>query len=195
MVAAVVVAGSITLTVTLSSTSGASGTPSPQQEVAHDSGSAEAREAAGPISGLKESMAALVTKGYDSSYVMQVGDNCSAHSYGQVQAFFRKNQCSWFARAYLTLTRGKGAVALISFSWVSMPSPRSAAEYKNLVDAPGTGNITELSRDFGPYRSIKYTGQNYISGMIGMTVWNAEVQPVAPLAAAAVTVIAKDARQ
>lgn len=194
-VATVAVAAGITVTVTLTSTPGASGTPSSQHEVFHDSGSAEAREAAGPISGLRASMAALVAKGYDSNYLLQVGTDCSTHSYDQVQVFFRKNPCSWFARAYLVITQGKGAVALIAFSWVSMPSAHSALEYKQLVDAPNTGNITELSRDVGPYRSIRYTGKNYISGMIGMTVWNVEVQPVTPLSAAAVAVLTKDSRQ
>jgi hypothetical protein len=76
-----------------------------------------------------------------------------------------------------------------------MPNASSAASYKELVDGSNTGNVTELSRDIGPYRNVAYTGQFYASGTVGTAVWNAQAQPVDPTAAAVVNTILADAHQ
>jgi len=53
-----------------------------------------------------------------------------------------------------------------------MPDGALARWYKRLVNKGGTGNITELTRDSGPYRNVRFTGQFYDSGMTGNAVWN-----------------------
>jgi hypothetical protein len=70
-----------------------------------------------------------------------------------------------------------------------MPSAASATAYKKLVDKGGTGNITELSRDTGPYRTIKYSGEFYTSGLDGSSVWNVQLQPVGQIPTAFVSEI------
>ena len=76
-----------------------------------------------------------------------------------------------------------------------MPNYSTAASYKHLVDGSGTGNVTELSRDVGPYRNVKYTGQFCTSGIVGADVWNVQAQPVAPTLAAVVNQIVAESRQ
>ncbi|WP_322769241.1 hypothetical protein [Frankia sp. Cr1] len=60
-----------------------------------------------------------------------------------------------------------------------MPDLDGARAYKQLVDASGTGNITELSREDGHYRTVRYTGYRYASRRDGTVVANAQAEPVA----------------
>jgi hypothetical protein len=48
-----------------------------------------------------------------------------------------------------------------------------------LLDADGTGNMTELTRERGRYRSVRYTGDAHASGRDGTVPVNAQAQPVA----------------
>ena len=59
-----------------------------------------------------------------------------------------------------------------------MRTTRLAKKYKSLVDTGGTGNVTELSRETGPYRKVRFTRSTYTSGIDGTTVWNAQIKPV-----------------
>jgi hypothetical protein len=76
-----------------------------------------------------------------------------------------------------------------------MPDAAMAQEYKRLVDGSGTGNITELSRDNGPYRNVMYTGKYYASGISGTTVWNVQVQPIDPISPNVLKLALNDASQ
>jgi hypothetical protein len=46
------------------------------------------------------------------------------------------------------------------------------------VDRPGTGNVTELSKEQRRYRSVRFTGQHYTSTQDGVTVINARAEPL-----------------
>lgn len=106
--------------------------------------------------------------------------DCAAHSYGQVRLFFRTHPCVSMHRASLEITaKGTGTV-LVAIASVTMPDERSAAELKALLDRYGTGNVTELSRESGRFRRVRFTGQAYASRRDGDTVTNAQAQPVAP---------------
>jgi hypothetical protein len=120
---------------------------------------------------------------------VESGSNCEQHSYGKVADFFKSHPCQWLTRAYLAVHDGSLGEVLVALSWVGMPNASSAVEYKKLVDAGGTGNITELSRDTGPYRSVKYDGKIYKSGIDGSSVWNMEVQPVGQIPASFVSAV------
>lgn len=72
----------------------------------------------------------------------------------------------------------KGDVALVAVAWVAMPTEDEARLLKQLLDGSGTGNITELSREKGRYRSVRYTGVLYLPAN-GTVVVNAQVAPVA----------------
>ncbi len=135
---------------------------------------------------ISQTKAALLASGYGVNLEVRSGKNCAANSYGAVHSFFVAHSCKWLARAYLEIKRESDPVVLVAVSWVEMPNAALAKRYKQLVGEPGTGNVTELSRQIGPYRQVRYTGLLYVSGRDGAAVWNAEVQPTGnvPLAVA-----------
>jgi hypothetical protein len=54
-----------------------------------------------------------------------------------------------------------------------MPDDAQAPGFQQLVDRQGTGNVTEL----GP-ASVTWTGEHYTSVRDGVTVVNAQAEPV-----------------
>jgi hypothetical protein len=104
--------------------------------------------------------------------------SCEPHSYGQVRKFFRSHPCAWLVRAYLAVHDGNLGVVLVALSWVGMPDVSTTAEYKKLIDTGSAGNVTELSRNIGPYRRVKYDGRFHTSGLDVSSVWNVQLQPV-----------------
>ncbi|MFP5068498.1 hypothetical protein ACLFMI_02360 [Pseudonocardia nantongensis] len=105
--------------------------------------------------------------------------DCTAHSYGQVREFFRVHPCSSLRRAHFEVRDRNGDVALVPVAWVDMPTEAEARQLKALMDTGGTGNVTELSRERGRFRTVRYTGDAYASRRDGTTVVNAQAQPVA----------------
>ncbi|MHA6620154.1 hypothetical protein ACU436_23910 [Pseudonocardia sp. DLS-67] len=105
-------------------------------------------------------------------------DDCVAHSYGQVREFFREQPCVALHRAWFDVRDGRRGLVLVAVSWVEMPDTRSARELHELVDTYGTGNVTELSREEGPHRRVRFTGKHYVSRRDGPTVMNAQAEPI-----------------
>jgi hypothetical protein len=60
-----------------------------------------------------------------------------------------------------------------------LPDESSARDLHRLLDTDRTGNVTELSRERGRYRSVRFTGDFYASRREGTVVVNAQAQPVA----------------
>jgi hypothetical protein len=177
-----VTVGGVTAGITYGASSGASvSAQATDPSASQPSASAQA--------GFRRAAAALVAKGYRVDLEERSETDCAAHSYGQVEQFFQLHPCKWVARAYLAVRNSTQGLVLVAISWVDMPDAVTAASYKHLVDGSGTGNVTELSRDIGPYRNIAYSGEFYASGMIGTSVWNAQAQPVEPTLAAVVNQI------
>ena len=115
----------------------------------------------------------------------EVGDaDCAAHSYGEVQRWFREHPCEALHRALIEVHDRRDALVLVAVAWVDMPDRAQAAAFKRLVDRSGTGNITELSRERGPYRRVRFDGEHYVSRQEDTTVINAQAQPVGLLARA-----------
>jgi hypothetical protein len=107
------------------------------------------------------------------------GADCAANSYGAVREFFEQHPCAALYRSVLELRDREGDVVLVAISSAEMPDEDQAAELIALLDVPGSGNITELSRERGRYRSVRYTGDAYASRREGVVVTNAQAQPVA----------------
>lgn len=105
--------------------------------------------------------------------------DCAAHSYGRVREFFRDHPCTSLRRAQFEVRDRNGDVALVPIAWVDMPTEAEARQLKTLMDTAGTGNVTELSRERGRYRTVRYTGDAYASRRDGTTVVNTQAQPVA----------------
>ncbi len=106
------------------------------------------------------------------------GATCVEHAYGEVREFFRHRPCAALHRAQFQIGDKQGDVILVAVSWVQMPNVNDAIAYKHLVDAYGTGNVTELSRESGRYRTVRYTGIRYKSSIDGAVVANAQAEPV-----------------
>ena len=144
---------------------------------------------------LNRTESALIASGYGGTYYIRFDKNCANNSYGQVHKFFLSNPCKWLARVSLILGPTGHAVALVAISWVEMPSAFQAQRFKHLVDTPGTGNVTKLTRIEGPYQNVHYSGLYYVSGKYSTAVWNTEVQPISQLPTSATEKIVVDSRQ
>lgn len=101
--------------------------------------------------------------------------DCVAHSYGQVQDFFRAHPCTALFRTLLEVRDNRSNVALVAVAWVDMPDPGQARQLQQLMDRDGTGNITELSREDGGQR---FSGDYYHSVREDTTVVNVQAEPV-----------------
>jgi hypothetical protein len=101
--------------------------------------------------------------------------DCVAHSYGQVQDFFRTHPCTALFRALLEVRDNRGNLALLAVAWVDMPDADEARQLQQLMDRGGTGNITELSRERGRQR---FSGDYYRSIREDTTVVNVQAKPV-----------------
>ncbi len=104
--------------------------------------------------------------------------DCVAHSYGQVRTYLQAHPCSALFRAYFEVRDSGGDVALVAVAWVDMPDTTPAGDLQRLVDTEGTGNLTELSREQGSHQGVRFTGQHYASTRDGVTVLNAQAEPV-----------------
>lgn len=173
-VAVAIGAGGVTATGTVTLTSGTSSASSSSSNARTTSrGSSQDTQAV-------ESR--LVRQGFQVNFkATSDGTDCVGHSYGQVQNFFRQHPCSALYRAYFEVQDRLGDTVLVAVSWVRMPDASSAGALKHLDDAPGTGNITELSREGGKYRTVRYTGLIYKSALdtSGTVFVNVQAQPVA----------------
>jgi len=115
---------------------------------------------------------------------VSASDDCAAHSYGQVQAFFHDQPCDALFRASFEVRDARRNVVLVAVAWVDMPDAARAARFQRLVDRPGTGNVTELSRERGTYRNVRFDGTHYDSARDGITVVNSQAQPAGRTAGA-----------
>ena len=180
----------LVVTVTIAVTLGTAGTITATVSNASDGGTAGQPAAAAPnanvsLDDFKNVRSALLASGYKHiDFAEEYDSSCEQHSYGLVEGFFKSHPCNWLVRAYLAVHDSSLGEVLVALSWVGMPNPSSAAAYKALVDVGGTGNITELSRDTGPYQAVKYDAQFYISGVDISSVWNIQVQPVGAIPSA-----------
>ncbi len=111
--------------------------------------------------------------------------DCAAYAYGQVQQFFREHPCSAVFRALFEVQDQRRNRVLVAVAWVDMPDESQAAAFQRLVDIHGTGNITELSQEQRRYRSVRFTGEHYASTRNGVTVINAQAEPLGRTASAA----------
>jgi hypothetical protein len=101
--------------------------------------------------------------------------DCVAHSYGQVQDFFRTHPCKALFRAMLDVRNNRSNIAVVAVAWVDMPDADQAQQLQQLIDRGGTGNITELSRERGGQR---FTGDYCSTVRDDTTVVDVQAEPV-----------------
>ncbi|NHD17797.1 MULTISPECIES: hypothetical protein [unclassified Actinopolyspora] len=88
-------------------------------------------------------------------------ESCVDHSYGRVKGFFAKHPCRKLRRTLLTVPARNGATTVVAVSRTTMPTVDSAVELRKLVDAQGTGNLEELTRDSLAYADVNFEGTYY----------------------------------
>src|SRR3954453_16994104 len=106
-------------------------------------------------------------------------DDCAASSYGEVRSYFADHPCQGVQRAWYEVGDDQGNAAVLSVAWVEMPAAEGANDLKRLVDRPGTGNVTELSKEDGPYQDVRYSGWYYRSDVDGVTFRSVQAEPLA----------------
>lgn len=78
--------------------------------------------------------------------------DCAAHAYGQVQSFFTRTPCVSVDRLLASVNHAGRAVVIAS-NVVTFRTAAQAQQYLTLVNADGTGNISDLLRE-----GISYAG-------------------------------------
>ena len=106
-------------------------------------------------------------------------DDCAANSYGEVRDYFSGHPCQGVQRAWYEVSDDEDNAAVLSVAWVEMPDAEAANDLKRLVDRPGTGNVTELSKEDGPYQDVRYSGWYYRSDVDGATFRSVQAEPLA----------------
>jgi len=137
----------------------------------------------------------ILASGYKNTAYLSSDQNCASHSEGKIQEFFRSNPCKWLARAYIVVQQDSQGMMLVNITWVDMPDSTLAEECKQLMDTPGSGSITELSRESGPYRDTPLSKDYYMTGISGAVVWNVQIQPFNSIPADIISTIVDDSYQ
>jgi hypothetical protein len=106
-------------------------------------------------------------------------DDCAANSYEEVRGYFSDHPCQGVQRAWYKVSDDEDNAAVLSVAWVEMPDAEAANDLKRLVDRPGTGNVTELSKADGPYQDVRYSGWYYRSDVDGATFRSVQAEPLA----------------
>ena len=106
-------------------------------------------------------------------------DDCAANSYGEVRNYFSGHPCQGVQRAWYEVSDDEDNAAVLSVAWVEMPDAEAANDLQRLVDRPGTGNVTELSKEDGPYQDVRYSGWYYRSDVDGATFRSVQAEPLA----------------
>ena len=96
------------------------------------------------------------------------GTDCKTAATNEVRQFFIRHPCKEYASAIVT-NSSHGITTKVAISWVTMPTPSLASQYKALADTFGTGNP--------PGQPLTFDGHCYASGQDGTTVWAEQVEP------------------
>jgi hypothetical protein len=111
-----------------------------------------------------------------TSIVQPTGSNsssgCGESASGDVKKFLTIHPCKDSAVASITMHK-QGVSTQAAVSWVVMPSPALASQYKAMVDERFSGNP--------PGESDVFDGLCYSSGQSGETVWVGQVLPTGQL--------------
>lgn len=102
---------------------------------------------------------------------------CSVQSYGQVQQYFLGHPCEKLDQQLFALSDAQGNIIVGSVVWVTMPSAAMAAQFKQLEDTYGTGDVTPFGTEVLELGHFRFTGKHYKSRLDGSLVVIAEADP------------------
>lgn len=103
---------------------------------------------------------------------------CGVQSYGQVQQFFLRHPCDELDQLLFAVSNAQGDVIVGTVMWVKMPSRALAAQFKQLEDTYGTGDVTPFGTEVLELGEFRFTGKHYQSRLNGSLVVIAETEPV-----------------
>ncbi|SDM41887.1 hypothetical protein SAMN04488074_12158 [Lentzea albidocapillata subsp. violacea] len=101
---------------------------------------------------------------------------CVSHSFGQVREHFTRNPCRSLDRTLFAVGDDRGNVAVVSVAWVGFRNRRDAGEFKKLIDVHGTGDVSPLATPLLGLANIRFSGLNYASRTDGSKVVIAETE-------------------
>ncbi|GLY69537.1 hypothetical protein [Amycolatopsis taiwanensis] len=102
------------------------------------------------------------------------GLRCAAQSYGEVRQFFLTHPCNKLDQQLFALSDTQGNVIAGSIVWVTMPSAEVAAQFKELEDNYGTGDVTPFGTEILELSHFRFSGKHYKSRLDGPLVVIAE---------------------
>jgi hypothetical protein len=103
---------------------------------------------------------------------------CAVQSYGQVQQFFLRHPCDKLDQLLFAVSDTHGNIVIGSVMWVKMPSSAAAAQFKQLEDTYGTGDVTPVGTEALELGGVHFTAKHYKSRPDGSLVVIAETEPV-----------------
>ena len=103
---------------------------------------------------------------------------CATQSFGRVQQFFVAHPCTRLDQQLFALADGKGNVIAGTVMWVRMPSGDAAAEFEQLEDTYGSGDVTPYGTEVLEVGGFRFTGEHYKSRRDEALVVVAETEAV-----------------
>jgi hypothetical protein len=101
---------------------------------------------------------------------------CVGASFGGVQEFLRRTPCTSMDRVLFTVGDDAGNSAVVAVAWVGFSSRGDAREFHDLVNAPGSGDVTPLGGALIGLGDIAFSGDNFGSERHRATVTVAEAE-------------------
>ncbi|MFE2757212.1 hypothetical protein ACFXGA_34970 [Actinosynnema sp. NPDC059335] len=101
---------------------------------------------------------------------------CEAASFGEVREFLLRSGCASVDRVLITVGDEAGNSAVVAVAWVVFGSGGEARAFRDVVDAPGTGDVRALGAAEVGLADIAFTGANYGSDLDRTTVAVAEAE-------------------
>lgn len=87
---------------------------------------------------------------------------CLSHSFGEVRRFLARTRCTSLDRTLIAVGDADDSV-VVSVAWVGFRTRRQAAEFRDLIDVHGTGDIAALGGEVIGAAGIRFSGHNYDS--------------------------------
>ncbi|MEU4745387.1 hypothetical protein AB0G02_33675, partial [Actinosynnema sp. NPDC023658] len=105
--------------------------------------------------------------------------DCVAAAFGAVREFLRRTGCAEMDRALFLVGDDAGNSAVIAVAWVAFPSTADARGFRDVADAPGSGDVKPLDTAQVGLGDIAFGGANYGSDRHHDTVTVAEAEVAA----------------
>jgi hypothetical protein len=115
--------------------------------------------------------------GHPTTLDAQSDKNCYDYSDGDVQLFFRKNNCTYLYRTLIEYKDGNYVIRFL-IATIEMPSYDTAIDLHALLSREGGGNITPLSSNSGKYRNVPFVSGTSTTILQGTGVVNIQAEAV-----------------